>query len=256
MRFRWLAVLALLCAFPAAANAAPGVTVVDHGTCVVAGGVRAPDGRPAKAWDMWQEIFQTSAPTWLQAHTHHGAECITTVTGITGWWFAHGASAPDAPPTIVPVHAGQTLYTVQGRVHTAGNVQPGVQAYLGIHLLEQGSDFNYPVNDPSAPPQAKTAPVSVFKNEMPNQVPSVGTLTIANQILRFAPNSKLPILATGALGYYTVVGGAAQLTMKGSVITMKPRVTYTLPRNTTATITAGTLTTDVAATELIPGGHP
>jgi len=37
---------------------------------------------------------------------------------------------------------------------------------------------------------------------------------------------------------------------------MKPHVTYTLPRNSAATITAGTLTTDIAATELIPGSHP
>jgi hypothetical protein len=124
----------------APASAAPGVTVVYSGTCVVAGGIRDQSGAPVKRWDMWQEIFLTSSPTWLQAHTHHGAECITNVYGVTSWWFAHAGDAPNAPPTIVPASAGRTVYTVQGRVHTAGNTGPRMQAYLGTHLLEQGSD--------------------------------------------------------------------------------------------------------------------
>ncbi|HEY6234242.1 MAG TPA: hypothetical protein VIW69_03925, partial [Candidatus Elarobacter sp.] len=171
-------------AFSPPVAAAPGVTVIYHGSCVVRGGIRTQTGAPVKAWDMWQEIFSTGT-TWLAAHTHHGAECIMNVSGVTSWWFAHGDASSSAPPTIVPVSNGKTVYTVQGRVHTAGNLGPGSQAYLGIHLLEQGSNFNYPVADPSAPPvpATKNQFISIFKNEMRDQAPSAGTVTIANQIV-------------------------------------------------------------------------
>jgi len=252
---RWVCALGLVTALAAPARGAGGVTVVYHGNCVVAGGIRAQDGTPAKAWDMWQEIYLTGAPTWLAPHTHRGAECITTVYGVTSWWFAHGDRAPNAPPTIVPVAAGQTVYTQQGRPHTAGDVGPTLQAYLGIHLLEQGSDFNYPAPDPSAPPQVKTNSYSVFKNEMPNQVPSHGTLTIANQVLRFVPHATFAIPASPALGYYTVIAGGATMLEKGAHIAMPAGATITVPRNTAVTITA-TMATSLAATELIPGAHP
>jgi hypothetical protein len=252
---RWILTLTFAAALAAPATGTPGVTVVYHGNCVVAGGVRAQDGTPAKAWDMWQEIYMTGAPTWLGAHTHRGAECITAVYGVTSWWFAHGDRAPNAPPTIVPVAAGETVYTVQGRTHTTGDIGPTLQAYLGIHLLEQGSDFNYPVNDPSAPPQVKTNSYSIFKNEMPNQVPSVGTVTIANQILRVVRGASYPIAASPALGYYTVVAGGATLHEGNVVVAMPPGKTFTLPRNHAAIIVA-TMATSVAATELIPGAHP
>ncbi|HTW84745.1 MAG TPA: hypothetical protein VMD91_11800 [Candidatus Sulfotelmatobacter sp.] len=256
MRTRWLGALGLMLVLAAPAAAVPGITVVDRGSCVVAGGIRNEDGTPAKAWDMWQEIYQTGAPTWLQAHTHHGAECITNVSGVTSWWFAHRVpSRPASAPTIVPAHNGLTVYTVQGRVHTAGDVGPGNQAYLGIHLLVQGSDFNYPVNDPSAPPLAKTGSVSIFKNEFPNQVPSPGTLTIANQILRFAPHAAYPIPASGALGYYTFFAGSGTLRMRGVVVAMATGKTLVVPRNTAATITANAAGM-LAATELVPGAHP
>ena len=218
---------ALGLAAPAAALPGPGVTIVARGACVVQGGIRAQDGTPAKAWDMWQEIFLTSWPTWLQAHTHHGAECIMNVYGVTGWWFAHGAASPSAPPTIVPVAFGKTVYTVQGRVHTAGNVEPRMQAYLGIHLLEQGSLFNYPVNDPSAPPLAKTIPLSVFKNEFPNQVPSVGTVTIENQLIELAKGATYTVAASPALGYYTFAGGSGTFAVTGKpatpIVLLRPK---------------------------------
>jgi hypothetical protein len=237
------------------AAAATGIRVVYSGKCVVAGGVRDQSGAPVKRWDMWQEIFLTSSPTWLHAHTHHGAECITNVYGVTSWWFAHGDASPSAPPTIVPASAGRTVYTVQGRVHTAGNTGPRMQAYLGIHLLEQGSDFNYPVDDPSAPPVVTSIPLSVFKNEMPNQVPSPGTVTIANQMLEFGPGASYSIAASGALGYYTVIGGGAVMRISNgprtTIVAMAPGKTITLPRNASATIRAK-LPTMLAATELVP----
>jgi len=123
-----------------------------------------------------------------------------------------------------------------------------LQAYLGIHLLEQGSDFNYPVTDPSAPPVVKTNSYSVFKSDMPNQVPSLGTVTIANRVLRFVPHAVYAIPASAALGYAT-------LFEKGVRTAMAPGATITVPRNTAVTITA-TMATTLAATELIPGAHP
>jgi hypothetical protein len=61
------------------------------------------------------------------------------------------------------------------------------------------------VSDPSAPPVVKTNPISIFKNDMPNQVPSKGTFTIANQMIEFTPGGTLTIPVSRALGYYTVV---------------------------------------------------
>jgi len=242
---------------PGRAGAANSAKVVYRGNCVVVGGVRTQSGAPVKAWDMWQEIFLTGAPTWLAAHTHHGAECIMNVYGVTSWWFEHGAASPSAPPTIVPVSPGQTAYTVQGRVHTAGDLGPKAQAYLGIHLLEQGSEFSYtpspyPITAPS--PVQKTSPVSIFKNEMQNQVPSPGTVTIANQMIAFEPGASYTIAASPALGYYTVVTGGATIRTGGTTMPMAPGKTITLPRNAAAQITA-TLPTMLAATELVPQGR-
>lgn len=258
MLFRavWMLGAVLALAVPAAAAPSSGVRVVAKGTCVVQGGIRAQDGTPAKAWDMWQEIFVTSWPTWLQVHTHRGAECIMNVYGVTGWWFAHGGASPNSPPTIVPVAYGKTVYTVQGRVHTAGNVEPRMQGYFGIHLLEQGSQFNYPVNDPSAPPFAKTIPLSVFKNEFPNQVPSVGTVTIANQVIELAKGATFDVAASQSLGYYTFVGGGGTVTLAGKpAAPIVPGTTYPVGRNQRATFTT-TIPSLLIATELVPGPHP
>jgi hypothetical protein len=204
---------------------------------------------------MWQEIFSTGT-TWLQAHTHHGAECIMNVSGVTSWWFAHGDASPSAPPTIIPASNGKTVYTVQGRVHTAGNIGPGSQAYLGIHLLEQGSAFNYPVTDPSAPPvpPAKNMYISIFKNEMPNQAPSPGTVTIANQILELQPGASYSIRASSALGYYTIVCGGAAMTVNGAPAPMPLGKTITLARGVGTTITASAMRTMLVATQLVPHG--
>jgi hypothetical protein len=253
--------LLLICALCAVATANPGgasaagtAKIVYRGSCVVVGGIRTQSGAPVKAWDMWQEIFMTGAPTWLEAHTHHGAECIMNVYGVTSWWFEHRTASPSAPPTIVPATAGKTVYTVQGRVHTAGNVGPMAQAYLGIHLLEQGSQFNYvasPYPSTAPSPVQKTNPISIFKNEMPNQVPSAGTVTIANQMIAFEPGNSYAITASSALGYYTVVTGHATMTIGGAATAMPPGKTITLPRNAAATITASAPTM-LAATELVP----
>jgi hypothetical protein len=242
---------------PACAGAANGAKVVYSGSCVVVGGIRTQSGAPVKAWEMWQEIFLTGAPTWLQAHTHHGAECIMNVYGVTSWWFEHGAASRSAPPTIVPVSPGHTAYTVQGRVHTAGDLGPGAQAYLGIHLLEQGSEFSYtpsPFPSTAPSPVQKTSPVSIFKNKMQYQVPSRGTVTIKNQMIAFESGAAYTIDASPALGYYTVVTGGATIALGGTTLLMAAGKTITLPRNVAAKITA-TLPTMLAATELVPQGR-
>ncbi|HEY4439717.1 MAG TPA: hypothetical protein VGN14_04645 [Candidatus Elarobacter sp.] len=238
-------------AAPAAAH--PGVRVIAHGNCVVAGGIRTQSGAPVKAWDVWQEIFVTSWPTWLGAHTHHGAECIMNVYGVTGWWFAHGTT-PDSPPSIVAVTFGKTVYTASGRVHTAGNVEARMQGYLGIHVLEQGSDFNYPVADPSAPPVAKSLPISVFKHEFANESPTAGTVTIENQIMEIAKGAHLRL--AGSLSYYTFLGGAGTVTISGHA--PQPIVagtTYRVGRNEWIDAVL-TTPAELVATEIVPGAHP
>ena len=175
------------------------------------------------------------------------------VYGVTGWWFAH--ATPGAAPTIVPAAFGKTVYTVQGRVHTAGNVEPRMQAYLGIHLLEQGSDFNYPVSDPSAPPLAKTIPLSVFKNAFDNQVPSAGTVTIANQIVTIAKGATYAVAPSQALGYYTFVGGSGTVKVgAAAAVAFVPGTTYPVARGQAASFTASMPST-LVATELVPGAH-
>ncbi|MBV8642723.1 MAG: hypothetical protein JO225_02265 [Candidatus Eremiobacteraeota bacterium] len=251
---RWVLCLAAVAALSVPAFAAPQVKVVYRGACVVVDGIKTPMGKPVKAWDMWQEIFQTGAPTWLQAHTHHGAECITNVSGVTSWWFAH-ATSPSSAPTTIPAGNHLTVYTVQGRVHTAGNVGPATQSYLGIHLLQQGSAFNYPTMDPSAPPVVSTALHSVFKSEFQNQVPSNGTLTIVNEMIAFEPGGVYGINASQALGYYTAISGTAKLTMGGTTVAMVVNKTYAAGRGVPVTFTASTATM-IAATELVPGSHP
>jgi hypothetical protein len=245
---------AAVLALAAPASAAGVSKVVAKGACVVTGGIRTQSGTPAAAWDVWQEIYLTGSPTWLGAHTHRGAECVMNVYGVTSWWFAHAGNVPSAPPTIAPLTFGKTAYTAQGRVHTAGDTGPRMQAYLGIHLLEQGSKFNYPVSDPSAPPVVKTNPISIFKSDMPKQVPSKGTLTIANQMIEFTPGGTLTIPASPALGYYTVVGGEARIAMGGAPALMSPGKTFIVGRDVAATIRA-VLPTTLVATELIPGVH-
>ena len=132
------------------------------------------------------------------------------------------------------------------------------QAYLGIHLLEQGSAFSYvpsPYPSTAPSPVQKTSPVSIFKNEMPNQVPSRGTVTIANQMIAFEPGASYAIAASPALGYYTVVTGRAAITFNGTAKPMPPGTTITLPRNVAATIAAAQPTM-LAATELVPQATP
>jgi hypothetical protein len=241
-------------ALSAPAAAAGTTKVVAKGACVVRGGIVTQTGKAAAAWDMWQEIFLTGSPTWLQPHTHRGAECVMNVYGVTGWWFAH-ATTPTSAPTTVPLAYGQTAYTVQGRVHTAGDAGPQMQAYLGIHVLEQGSLFNYPANDAHAPAVVKTNPISIFKNDMPGQAPSRGTFTIANRLIEFTPGGSLALPASQALGYYAAIGGGATISVKGVATPMAAGKTYTVPRGAAAAITSA-LPTTVVATQLIPGAHP
>jgi mannose-6-phosphate isomerase-like protein (cupin superfamily) len=243
-----LAVAVVTAAAPAFA-APPGPTVVQHGQCVVADGVKS-------TWDVTQEIFQTGSPTWLPAHLHAGAECIMSVSGVTAWWFA--ATTPGGSSTPFPIPAGKTLYTPEGQVHTAGNPGPAVpgyaqtQAYLGIHVLVHGTAFNYPVDYPSAPgPVQKTAPVSIFKNTFLGEPSTPGRFIIDNTMLGFAKDAVYQIPATRARGYYTVVTGLATATFGGRTVVLTPKATAVVPRGVPATITASKPTM-LAATQLIP----
>src|SRR5260370_16129733 len=103
MLARWVCLTGAILALAAPASAAGGTKVVAKGACVVTGGIRTQSGTPVAAWDMWQEIFLTSSPTWLAAHTHHRAEGVMNVYGVTSWWFPHAGHAASAPPTILPL---------------------------------------------------------------------------------------------------------------------------------------------------------
>jgi len=111
-----LTVLLAFCAIAGSAAAPPHLTVLARGECVGVGPIAGP-------WDVYEDMFQADAPTWLPAHTHRGIECTLGVRGTTMWWF-HGAGKH-------PIAAGSALLTPQGRVHTAGNDGPASMAYFG-----------------------------------------------------------------------------------------------------------------------------
>lgn len=240
MSVRFAAVILACCiAAGSQASAANGVRVVYRGSCTVEGGLHD----KSKAWDVWQEIFQTGSPTWLHAHTHDGAECIMNVAGVTSWWFA--------PGTTVPVRTGQSVYTIEGRVHTAGNVSGRAMQYLGIHVLEQGAPFNRPVDDPHAPPLQSTALLSIFKREFPNQPPSAGTFTIENRIEEYSAGASYSRPASSALAYYTVVCGNAAITIGATTTPLRANESLAIPRGAAARI-AAPVNALLAVTELVP----
>jgi hypothetical protein len=248
-------VFALLVATTVASTGAPrtGRTVTQHSHCVVVNGLANPNAD----WDVWQEIYQPAYPVWLKAHTHRGAECIMTFTGVTSWWFQHG-TGPDSPPTIVPVPIGKPLYTVEGRVHNAGNTSPRVSmAYLGIHVLETGSDFNYPAPGPPVSPTATPLPanheIRHFKYDFYQQKHLDGTFTIDNRIEVLPQGASYVRPGTQALAYYSVVTGSAVVTINHIGARMAENTSIAIPANTAATIAGTAAHAVLAVTVLLPG---
>ncbi len=238
--------ICLLVASVPSVAATPGVTVLDRGRCVVTGGVAG--GARADAWDVTQEIFQTGFPTWLHAHTHQGAECITSVRGVTGWWFA-GEGIHDVP-------MGRTLYTKQGRIHTAGNHGNVAQAYLGIHVLEAGTPFNTPTTAPNTPTPTVTGLVSIFKHTFATQPRGAGTFTIRNRFEAIANHSGYAMPASAALAYVGVAAGAIQMHIGATEVFLTAGSVTAIPRQTRARIEATMDGTRIAVTELVPGIAP
>ncbi len=250
------AIFVLLCVTTVAATGAArtGPAVIQHSHCVVAGGL----ANPNVDWDVWQEIYQPAYPVWLKAHTHRGAECIMTFTGVTSWWFQHGGSGDSAPPTIVPVPVGKPLYTVEGRVHNAGNTSSRISmAYLGIHVLESGSNFSYPAPGPPVSPTATPLPANLeirhFKYDFYQQKHLAGTFTIDNRIEVLAQGASYVRPGTPALAYYSVVTGSALVTMNGIGARMAQNTSIAIPANTAATIASTAPHAVLAVTVLLRG---
>jgi len=195
--------LAILFAFSAVAStvaAPPHPTVLARGECVGAGPIAGP-------WDVYEDMFQADAPTWLPAHTHRGIECTLGVRGTTMWWF-HGAGKH-------PIPVGTALLTPQGRVHTAGNDGPAPMAYFATHILVAGSPYRTLVADPSAPAQVSTNGKSLFHSIFANQGiasnrPGQKFTTILS-IESLPPGARIAVEqpsydSDGPL-YYTVISG-------------------------------------------------
>jgi mannose-6-phosphate isomerase-like protein (cupin superfamily) len=176
------------------------------------------------------------APTWLQAHTHQGAECILTLRGITSWWFETAGSPRVPSPVIVPVHKGESLYTAKGRVHTAGNTGPETMAYLGIHLLEAGAPFRTDVQSASAPPIQSTKLKSYFKTLFPNQPRREGAFMTANRIEQLGPGGGYERPRSTGDAYYTVVHGSATIVIGAASTTLTQYQSLVIPRHTAARI--------------------
>jgi hypothetical protein len=210
---------------------------------------------PEVDWDVWQEIYQPAYPIWLTPHTHHGAECIMTFTGVTSWWFQHARSAGSSP-TIVPVPAGQQLYTEQGRVHDAGNATQRTTAYLGIHVLETGSRFSYPVVDRSAPtatPMPGSVEIKHFKTAFVQQKHLDGTFTIDNWIEALPLGRSYVRPGSQTLAYYSVVRGAAVVTIGAVGARMSENTSIAIPLGSPATISSTAPDTLLAVTVLLRG---
>lgn len=246
----WMLVVALLLAAAIPAAAGGKVRVVQHSHCVVAGGLVA-----GVDWDVWQEIYQPAYPIWLAPHTHRGAECIMAFTGVTSWWFQRAGPA-GSPPTIVPVPAGQPLYTVSGRVHDAGNATHRTMAYLGIHVLETGSHFSYPVTDPSAPaatPMPGAVEIKHFKSAFVQQKHLDGTFTIDNRIEALPLGRSYVRPGSQTLAYYSVVRGVAIVTIGAVGARMSENTSVAIPLGSSATIASTAPNTLLAVTVILRG---
>ena len=250
MQRRLVLTLAIVAALAAPAAARGGARVLQHSHCVVAGGLAHPVD-----WDVWQEIYQPAYPIWLTPHTHRGAECIMTVTGVASWWFKNAGPEPSSPATIVPVPAGKPLYTEQGRVHDAGNETRRTMAYMGIHVLETGTQFNYPVTDPApkATPMPGATEIKHFKADFPQQPHLSGTFTIDNRIEALPRGASYVRRASQNLAYYSVVRGSALVTIGTIPARMAENTSVAIPRGAAATIAGAASNTVLAVTVLLAG---
>jgi mannose-6-phosphate isomerase-like protein (cupin superfamily) len=241
------AIFALL-AVPAPARG--GAHILQHSHCVVAGGLAHPVD-----WDVWQEIYQPAYPIWLTPHTHRGAECVMTVTGVASWWYENGGPEPSPAARIVRVPAGKPLYTEQGRVHDAGNETRRTMAYMGIHVLETGTQFNYPVTDPApkATPMPGATEIKHFKTDFPQQPHLGGTFTIDNRIEELPQGAAYSRRASQSLVYYSVVRGRALVTIGSVPARMAENTSVAIPRGAVATIASEAAHTVLAVTVLLPG---
>ena len=206
MTKRSLALAALLaCSAAAVSVAAPSqLTVLARGMCVGVGPI-------AGTWDVYEDMFQADAPTWLPAHTHEGVECTLGVRGTTMWWF-HGAGKH-------PIQVGTALLTPQGQVHTAGNDGPAPMAYFATHILVAGSPYRTLVADPTAPRVVSTNGKSLFHSIFANQTIASNrpgqkftTLLSIESLLAGARIGieRLSMDSDGPL-YYTVISGRVKV---------------------------------------------
>jgi len=207
MKKRSLALAIALLTTAAATSAVagpPGLTVLASGSCVATTPVAGP-------WDVYEDMFQADAPTWLPAHTHNGIECTLGTRGTTMWWFSGSGKHP--------VPAGSALFTVQGRVHTAGNDGPAPMTYFAVHVLVAGSPYRTLVDDPTAPKQVSTNGTSPFHNIFPNQPAIAGTFTTRLRVLSLAPGASFDGERTSGMAYYTVISGQVTVTTGGATAT-------------------------------------
>jgi quercetin dioxygenase-like cupin family protein len=209
MRKRFLATLAMvLLVAPAYAGAADhkqtGLTILVGGDCVAQRPVAGP-------WDVYEDMFAADAPTWLPTHTHNGIECTLGTRGTTMWWFAGTGK--------VPIKAGTALYTIQGRVHTAGNDGPAPMTYFAVHVLVAGSPYRTLVPDPKAPKVVSTNGASLFHNIFPNQPAIAGTFTTRLRLYSLASGGSFGETRNRGVSYYTVVSGSVAVTVGGTTTT-------------------------------------
>jgi hypothetical protein len=202
MTKRLLALIITLASAGAASAVAAGPEPV-----VLARGQCANIGPVAGRWDVYEDMFQADAPTWLPAHTHKGIECTLGIRGTTMWWF-HGTGKQ-------PIGQSTALYTQPGRVHTAGNDGPAPMAYFATHVLVAGSPYRTLVADPTAPAQVSTNGKSLFHSIFPNQTMfarlPMWTFTTFLVVESLPPGATIPLrrgsIYADGIAYYTVISG-------------------------------------------------
>lgn len=225
-----LAIALLFSTTAAAAGhaATPSPMHVDYsGVCAVPNGVSG-------NWDVYQEIFQAGAPTWLPAHIHDGVECTVTIKGTADWWLLHRG--------IIPLPSGKTFYTPEHAVHTAGNAVDPAMAYLAIHVITAGDPFRRLVSAPTAPKQVTTDTKSIFKSIYTNQPSSHRGFDVVQRLETLAPGGSYSLAPSTALAYYTVTNGSAVFTVGTTPHTLGQFQKIVVPRGTALRIVNRTRT--------------
>lgn len=194
--------IALMMATTAASAERAGADSPMHveysGLCSVPAGVSG-------NWDVYQEIFQAGAPTWLPTHIHDGVECTTTIRSAADWWVLHRG--------IIPLPVGKTFNTPEHTVHTAGNAVDPTMQYMAIHVITAGDPFRRLVNAPSAPKQVTTATKSIFKSIYTNQPSSHRGFDVVQRLETLAPGGSYSVAPSSALAFYTMTRGSAVFTV-------------------------------------------